>query len=209
MRFIGINGGTFDPVHIGHLRAALEVQTKLGLEQVRFVPCFNPVHRLAPSASAQQRSAMLALALADQPTFYLDTTEMDLGGPSYMVNTLRALKVQFGNESLVLMMGTDAFAKFDTWHDWQGILALANIAVMHRPSEPWPVQSSAAIIYQTYGVSQLTQANGQVIEVAITQLDISSTVVRALCQSKQSIKYLVPAAVIDYIEQQKLYKQFD
>lgn len=206
MKFIGVNGGTFDPIHYGHLRPALEVQQQLGLEKVLFVPCYQPVHRNQPSASAQQRCKMVELAISDQPSFKLETYEIDQGGPSYMVQTLSALKLRMPNDSLVLMMGTDAFAKFHKWNDWQGILKLANIVVMHRPGEPVPMNCKSGQIYQAHLVTKLTKASGQIVEAAVTQLDISSTLIRKHIERGHAVDYLLPPSVIAVIEKQGLYQ---
>lgn len=206
MKFIGINGGTFDPVHYGHLRPALEVQQQLGLEQVLFVPCYQPVHRNQPHASAQQRCEMVELAIINQPSFKLETYEVDQGGPSYMVQTLAALKRRVPNDSLVLMMGTDAFVKFHKWHDWQGILKLANIVVMHRPGEPVPLNCESGLIFQDHQVAKLTKASGQIVEAAVTQLDISSTLIREHIQRGDAVDYLLPSCVMAVIEKQGLYQ---
>ena len=207
MNFIGINGGTFDPVHYGHLRPALEVQQQLGLQQVLFVPCYQPVHRNQPQATAQQRCEMIERAIEQQPTFRLETFEIEQGGASYMVQTLAALKARFMQDSLVLMMGTDAFAKFHTWHDWAGILNLANIAVMHRPNEPVPIDCESGLIYQTHYVEKLTEMSGQIVEVAVTQLDISSTLIKEHLKRGDAADYLLPPTVANFIEQQGLYSK--
>ncbi len=206
MKFIGVNGGTFDPIHYGHLRPALEVYQQLGLDHVRFVPCYKPVHREQPQANGKLRCEMIAAAIRYQDAFELDTFEMEQPGPSYMVHTLLALKQHFQQDSLVLMMGTDAFAKFHTWHDWERILDLANIAVMHRPGEPVPVESESGVIYQAHHVDQLTKQNGQIVDVAVTQLDISSTNIKEHLQRGDSVEYLLPPSVTNFIEQQGLYK---
>ncbi|WP_321326393.1 nicotinate-nucleotide adenylyltransferase [Thiomicrorhabdus sp.] len=206
MKFIGINGGTFDPVHYGHLRPALEVMQRLGFEQVRFVPCFRPVHKNTPSVSAKQRSDMIKLAIQKQPKFVLDTIEMDKGGPSYTADTLAILKEQFKDFSLVLMMGTDAFAKFYTWHEWQKILKMANIVVMHRPGEPVPQSGESGEIYKQNHVTQFTAEAGQVMDIDVTQLDISSTLVRNHLLAGQSAEYLLPPCVMEYINEHGLYK---
>lgn len=206
MKFIGVNGGTFDPIHYGHLRPALEVQQQLGLEKVLFVPCYQPVHRNQPSTRAVQRKEMVELAIANQPNFQLETYEIDQGGPSYMVQTLAALKLRNPNDSLVLMMGTDAFVKFHKWNDWQGILKLANIVVMHRPGEPVPMNCSSGEIYQTHRVTQLDKAYGQIIEVAVTQLDISSTLIREHIERGETVDYLLPPSVMAVIKKQGLYR---
>jgi len=206
MKFIGVNGGTFDPIHYGHLRPALEVYQQLGLDHVRFVPCYRPVHREQPQANGKQRCDMIEVATRYQDAFELDTFEMEQPGPSYMVHTLLALKQQFKDESLVLMMGTDAFAKFHTWHDWERILKLANIAVMHRPGEPIPVDCESGVIYQAHYADQLTEQYGQIVDVAVTQLDISSTDIKAHFQRGDAVDYLLPPSVENLIKQQGLYK---
>lgn len=205
-RLIGINGGTFDPIHFGHLRPALEVMNALHLEEVRFVPAYQPVHRGAPEVSAQQRCEMIRLAIQTQPKFKLDTIEIDMGGPSYMANTLAEFKQRDPDAALVLMMGTDAFAKFDTWHDWQGILKLANIVVMHRPGEPVPRDGKMGEIFDRHWVAELTQASGQIVDLATTQLDLSATALRQYLNAGDSVDFLMPQSVAEYIYQHKLYQ---
>lgn len=206
MKFIGINGGTFDPIHYGHLRPALEVMQELNLDQVQFIPCYQPVHKGMPNVAAEQRSEMIRLAIENQPKFVLNTIEIDKGGPSYMVETLALLKQQFPEDSLVLMMGTDAFAKFHTWHQWQRILQLANIVIMHRPGEPVPQQGQSGEIYQKYHVTKLSLASGQIMDMDVTQLDISSTMVREHLRLGHSAEYLLPYCVVQYIEANNLYQ---
>ncbi|CAN8141088.1 putative nicotinate-nucleotide adenylyltransferase [uncultured Thiomicrorhabdus sp.] len=207
MRFIGINGGTFDPIHYGHLRAALEVMQKVGMEQVRFVPCYQPVHRGTPSVSAKQRCEMIALAIEAQPQFVLDSIEIDRGGPSFMVDTLAQLKRQYADEvfSLVLMVGTDAYAKFCSWHNWQEILNLANLVVMHRPGEKLDLHGAEAKLFAEREVKQFSEVCGQVMELAITQLAISSTAIRADIEQGVLPDYLTPYRVCKYIQKQGLY----
>lgn len=209
MQFIGIKGGTFDPIHYGHLRAALEVQHKLNLQEVRFIPCYQPVHRDRPTVSALQRCEMVELAIQDQPTFKLDKIEIERGGPSYMVDTLITLKERDAkgvDEGLVLMMGTDAFSRFHTWHNWQQILKLANIAVMHRPGDEQTVVNESTQILQTHRVRAFTQLTGQIIEVEITQLEVSSTAVRSHLKNDMPVDYLLPPHVINYIKTHQLYQ---
>ena len=205
-RLIGINGGTFDPIHFGHLRPALEVMNALSLDEVRFVPAYQPVHRDSPSATAQQRCEMVQLAIQNQPNFVLDTVEVNRGGPSYMVDTLAELKQQNKDAGLVLMMGTDAFAKFDGWHDWQRILTLANIVVTHRPGEPVPREGEMGRIFDQHWVPHLTCESGQIVDQPITQLDLSATALRSYLQNGDSVDYLMPAVVADYIKQHQLYQ---
>ena len=144
--YIGVYGGTFDPIHYGHLRPALDVMTRLDLQEVRFIPCYQPVHREQPGTSAEDRCAMIALAIANQPRFKLDKRELVRQGPSYMVDTLASLRQEMMQHTpspgLVLMMGLDAFKHFLSWHEWQKILTLAHIALMHRPGEHLPTKGA-------------------------------------------------------------------
>lgn len=205
-RLIGIKGGTFDPIHYGHLRPALEVMQALGLDQVRFVPVNDPVHRNPPIANAQQRSEMIRLAIAHQPKFELDTVEIDRGDLSYTVDTLHELSHRYSDCALVLIMGTDAFAKFHEWKHWEGILETANIAITHRPGEPLPQVGKAGAILSRYGVPSLTHTHGQIVDVTVTQLDLSSTALRAILKRGDSADYLLPPAVIKFIEEHQLYQ---
>ena len=215
MRLIGINGGTFDPIHYGHLRPALEAKQRLDLAEVRFIPCYQPVHKGQPQVSAQQRCEMIGMAIKSQPGFLLDTIEIDQGGPSYMVQTLEVLKPQFADDSLVLMMGTDAFAKFCSWYQWQRILELANILILHRPGQE--ILSSATAqgmqepteeeqLWLDSNVKKYSLPAGQIQELSVTQLDISSTLIRQNLSTGLSADYLTPFSVVQYIQNHKLYQ---
>jgi nicotinate-nucleotide adenylyltransferase len=130
---IGIYGGTFDPVHFGHLRTALEVREALGLDEVRFTPCRQPPHRVAV-ASPEAREKMLELALAKEAGFVLDRRELDRPGPSYMIDTLAALRAEWGADaSLCLILGRDAFLGLPSWRRWNELTGLAHLVVMTRP----------------------------------------------------------------------------
>lgn len=205
-RLIGIKGGTFDPIHFGHLRPALEVLNSLQLDEVRFIPVFNPVHRNAPLASADQRCEMVRLAIEDQPRFKLDNIEIEQGGPSYTVETLRSIKEIEPYSTLVLIMGTDAFAKFDQWRGWQEILKLANIVITHRPGEPMPNEGEVGRIFYQHWVPMMTESSGQIVDIPVTQLDLSATALRAYLKKGDSVDYLMPKSVINYIYQQNLYQ---
>jgi len=203
--YIGLQGGTFDPIHFGHLRPALEVQMALNLEAVHFIPCAQPVHRDQPVANSTQRCDMIELAIASQPKFKLDSIELELGGASYTVNTLEALKERHPDKGLVLMMGTDAFAKFNTWHQWQRIMQLANLAIMHRPGEPIPQTGEVGQIFRHAWVPNLSELQGQIVDVPITQLDLSATALRSYLSQNVSVEFLMPDAVRHYIKRNQLY----
>lgn len=206
-KIIGINGGTFDPIHFGHLRPALEVLMSLGLDEVKFVPSYHPVHREKPVVSALHRCEMVKLAIQRQPMFTLDTTEVDRQGASYMVDTLASLKQQNVDATLVLMMGTDAFANFHQWHQWQEILQIVNIVVMKRPSCQKDYSDASMQILNNHRVTQLSAVFGQIIELSVTQLDLSATALRGFLQKNEAVDYLMPASVVKYIKQYNLYRE--
>jgi len=209
---IGVYGGTFDPVHYGHLRPALEILEDFALTQIRFIPCGQPPHRTAPTATAAQRMAMLQCAIAGIDGFVADARELERSGPSYMIDTLRSLQVELPDTQLCLLLGMDAFAAFDTWHDWRGILALCNVLVMHRP------EFDPASVIQTPTLKRLLADNlvqarsafsehypGRLMFYPVTQLDISSTRIREAVKHQRRLHFLLPDSVIDMIETQGIY----
>jgi nicotinate-nucleotide adenylyltransferase len=209
---LGIYGGTFDPVHLGHLRTALEVQHALQLQQVRFIPCATPPHRAPPLASGTQRLAMLRLAVAAQPDFVVDTRELDRGGASYMVDTLQSLRNEFPAATLCLILGMDAMCHFDSWQRYLHILTLAHIVVMQRPGNAVEQLRSHPTVYtliEQHRASQVAdlqrQSAGLIWLQTVTQLAISATSIRSMCARGEAIRYLVPEAVLDYIHQHTLY----
>lgn len=206
---IGVFGGTFDPIHYGHLRPALEVQQALGMRQIRFIPSFIPPHRAKPGASAQQRLAMLQLAIADQSGFVVDTIELDRGGPSYMVDTLTALRDELGDEPIALILGQDAFARLDSWHHWRRVNELAHVVVVSRPGGTLPQSGPLAELLaqrRCHELALLHEHSAAKLWVQeVTSLDISATKIRAL--AKQSgFRFLTPEPVREYIEAQGLYR---
>ncbi|HHJ80383.1 MAG TPA: nicotinate-nucleotide adenylyltransferase [Candidatus Tenderia electrophaga] len=208
---IGVFGGTFDPVHFGHLRPLLEVQQALGLAEVRLIPCYIPPHRGVPGASAEQRLAMLQLAAADTPGFVVDQRELQRGGPSYMIDTLQSLRDELGAEqALCLILGLDAFVALDGWHQWSRLIELAHIVVMQRPGGVLPNTGAVAeLVDQTLAldVAELQQQPaGRVYFQSVTQLDISATAIREQLSHDQDIRFLMPDSVRHYIETHGLYK---
>lgn len=209
---IGVYGGTFDPVHYGHLRPALEILEDFALSQIRFIPCGQPPHRTPPHATPAQRLLMLQRAIEGVEGFVTDAREIERSGPSYMIDTLRSLQADLPGEPLCLILGMDAFAAFHTWHDWQGILGLCNLLVMHRPEfEPVQVIKSPAL-KQLLAENQVqTQSAfsehfpGKLIFHPVTQLDISSSRIRELVKQQGQLRFLLPDSVIDVIEQQGIY----
>ena len=207
---IGIFGGTFDPVHFGHLRPALEVQQALGLNQVRFIPAGQPPHRETPYASTPQRLSMLRIAIDDQPGFVVDERELRREGPSYMVDTLASLREEVGQTPLCLILGYDAFLGLPGWHQWNSLIELAHLVITHRPGWNHDELDDAlqSLVKQCEtGVERLSeQAAGGLLFVPVTQLDISATIIREQIRAGQDIRYLLPDTVYRIIREQKLYR---
>ena len=212
MKPIGILGGTFDPIHYGHLRLAEEMLETAQLGQIRFIPTGNPPHRDAPGVSALHRCEMVRLAIADHPAFVLDKREIAKQGKCYTVDTLRELRNELGNEQpLCLLMGIDAFLQFHTWHRWEDILELSHIAIGYRPGYALEERETVPKLYEHYkrrlcGIEHLAmQPSGGIAELAIPKLEISATLIRARVSENRSIRYLLPDSVAEYIHQHHLY----
>lgn len=212
---IGIFGGTFNPIHLGHLSLAREVSDALNLSQIRFVPSANPPHKPSPIVSAQQRAEMVQLAIQAYPNFVLDTQELARTGASYTVDTLEQLSTQFPDDALCLMMGEDAFSKLNTWHQWQRLFGLAHIALVQRPNQPLnhlPTELENELKQRRIPLANAKQAMrskraGLICQIPITPVAISSTEIRLQISRGQAPKECkVPPAVIDYIMQNKLYQ---
>lgn len=213
MRAIGVLGGTFDPIHFGHLRMAQELAAAVQLDEVLFVPAAIPPHRQQPATSAQHRAAMVALAIQDNPHFRLDMRELLREGASYTIDTLQALRLEFGEEtSISLLLGSDAFLGLPGWHHWQELLDLAHIVVAYRPHAPLlrekmhPRLQALCKERQTEDAQVLTQMRaGHLFLQHITALDISATHIRGCFRNGESPRYLLPDNVIDYIVKEALY----
>lgn len=205
---IGILGGTFDPVHFGHLRTAQQVYRQLRLERVIFVPAAKPPHRSPPVASIEHRIRMLQLALPTYEGFELDDREQRLGGISYTVRTLESFRAELGEHSLGLIMGADAFAGFETWHRWQDILDLAHLLVMNRPGVSASALPEWAKTRSSDDIESLrNSAGGRIFFLAVEPEAISATAIRAALARRESVEGELPKTVIDYIQTNDLYRQ--
>lgn len=210
---IGVYGGTFDPVHFGHLRPALEVLEAFALSELRFIPCGQPPHRETPQASPLQRLTMVESAIAGVPGFVADAREIQRSGPSYMIDTLRSMQAEQPDQALCLLLGMDAFAGLHRWHDWHGIPELCNLLIMHRPEfDPTQVIRHAELQqlvmeHQVHDRSQFNNSRaGKLMFYPVTQLDISSTRIREAIRQRHSVRYLLPDEVIAVIEQDSIYQ---
>lgn len=207
---VGIFGGTFDPVHIGHLRLALELKQQLTLDEMHLLPCYLPPHRPTPGASAAQRVAMLHLALQGCPELQLDTRELQRDKPSYTVDTLIELRSHLGAQvSLSLCMGMDSFNSLDSWYEWQQLIRLAHIVVVERPGFELPELGPVAELVRRHRTNadaiHLAPA-GALVVTAPRLLPVSATEIRAQIQAGQSPQFLVPDSVWRYIGEQQLYR---
>jgi len=212
---IGLLGGTFDPIHFGHLRLAEELAEVLDLAEVRLIPAGQPPHRATPRASGEDRLAMARLATANNPRLVVDGREIANPEPSYSVNTLGALRAeQPAGTPIILFMGSDAFLGLATWHEWQRLFDLAHIAVAQRPgfsSTLWEdalpdvLRKQMATRRCTDPAELSAKPAGRVYMHAITQMDISSRQIRDRALRGLSLRYLVPDPVIDYINEHRLY----
>ncbi len=207
---VALLGGTFDPIHNGHLRAALELRERFGFEQIRLIPCHQPPHRAAPSASSAQRLQMLELALAGETQLCVDAREIQRSGPSYTFDTLCELRAELGATcSLSLILGVDAFAELDSWHRWRELLQLAHIVVIARPGCTLPTRGVVAELLQAQRAqpTALQQSScGAIVVVELTPLSIAATDIRALLGVGRSPRYLLPDAVWFFIREHGLYK---
>ena len=212
---MGVLGGTFDPVHFGHLRPALEVCQELGLREVRLVPLRQAVHRPQPLASPDQRLAMLQLAVAGEPGLAIDDRELRRVGPSYSYDTLVELRAELGaEEGICLLLGADAFAGFLSWHRPDDILGLAHLVVMRRPGEVPGEPAAMDEALRVWAAPRLCSSPAALAEVPagriwiqeVTPLAISATQIRRLVAQGRSPRYLLPDAVIALIVGDGLYR---
>ena len=203
-QLLGILGGTFDPPHIGHLRTVLDVQQSLNLSEIRIIPNCIPAHRERPVLEAQQRYQLLQKALQNVPGLIADDREIKRQGISYMVDTLRDLQEQFPQKHLCLIIGTDAYNSFCQWHEWQEIIQLSHLVVMQRAGVAAMVNKELDQLLTTDADDLIKTKAGRVYAQNVSQLDVSSTVLRQMIQQQQSIQFLVPENIRSDL--QTLYK---
>ena len=208
MRSIGVFGGTFDPIHIGHLRTAWELRQKLGLDSVHFVPCRQPPHDKLPQAPVELRLEMLKSA-ADLDGFKIDERELTRSGPSFTVDTLESFRAEDSARGLCLMTGMDAFRGLESWHRWEDIVDLANIVVARRPGAPLPDAGRIGELIAERQVASpadlSASAAGRILFCDVTQLEISSTQIRQLTAAGECPRFLVPEQVREIIQRSGCY----
>lgn len=206
---MGIFGGTFDPIHYGHLRSAFELLEALELSEVRFLPAGNPPHRDTTHADAGIRVAMVRAAIDGEPRFILDDREMRREGPSYSVDTLLDLRAEYAHRSLCLIIGMDAFLGLPQWHEWREILQLAHLVVAHRPGWRAPESGALGELLADRGTGRVGDLHesraGRVYIRAVTQLEISSSAIREFIRAGRAPRYLVPDPVCRLLAESGCY----
>lgn len=203
---IGIYGGTFNPVHYGHLRTALEMRQMLGLKVVRMLINHLPPHRTEPAVSAEMRYEMLSLAIEGREGLVADRSEIDRKGRSYMFDTLTSFRQSFPGQSLVLIVGVDAFLGIKTWYRWEELFELCNFAVMTRPGFDQKLIAEGLKSRMIDDVSDLKGCfAGKFILRSVTRLEISATLVREIVSKGGDPSFLLPDNVIAYIQRHNLY----
>lgn len=209
MRPIGVFGGTFDPIHYGHLRTAFEMLQALRFEAVRFLPCGDPPHRGKTFAGATERFRMVEVAISGQDGFIADDRELRRHGPSYTIDTLLTLREEFPDRALGLILGMDAFLGLPGWHRWREILDVAHIVVAHRPGWKAPDIGPLGDLISDCGTHRVddlhSRPSGRIHIHAVTQLEISSTEIRDLVAAGRDPRFLMPDAVRAEIENSGCY----
>lgn len=208
---IGIYGGTFDPIHFGHLRSALEVAEQLSLSRVLMMPSAQPPHRQTPQVTAQHRWQMLSLALSGQECLHADDRELRRQGPSYTYDSLKEVRGESADTPLCLIQGGDVFAGLASWYRWQELLDFCHLVVMRRAGAPVEWDES---VQQYYGAAVTTDTSallvrpaGLIYELDVTSMQISATDIRCRLFANRSVRYLLPDSVLNYIEQNQLYQR--
>jgi nicotinate-nucleotide adenylyltransferase len=211
MRPIGIFGGTFDPIHYGHLRTALELKVLLDLAAVHFVPCANPPHRTMPMTDGRLRLRMVEAAIRGEAGFVADDRELARAGVSYTIDTLQSFRAELGGRSLCLLLGMDAFLGLPEWHRWQELTTLAHIVVAHRPG--WRALTTGVLgeLLEERGAKNVaeiaTLPAGRIHVQPVTQLEISSTDLRDSLRARRDPQFLVPDSVREIILDTECYAE--
>lgn len=207
IRHIGLFGGSFDPVHRGHLLAAESVHRQLSLDEILFLPAAQSPFKSRPQTSVDDRRGMLAIAIESSPHFKLDQRELLRSGPSYTIDTLRELVAEQPQSHFYLMMGMDAWAEFENWRDWQEILTLCHLIVMTRPdyeAASMPLEWRQRQLVSVQEIRQLKA--GKLLFVKVPSSTAASRNIRERIQNRGSVENVLPVKVWAYIEAQGLYR---
>jgi nicotinate-nucleotide adenylyltransferase len=212
---LGIIGGTFNPIHLAHLRIAEEVRDRLGLERVIFIPASRPPHKEREDyLSFEHRLAMVKLAIGDNPAFTASSLEQELGGTSYSVHTLTELRTLYPGDELYFIIGSDSFRDIASWYRYDEIFSLCNLAVVERPGAeitnlvaPLPVAIATQFCYDSDALCLTHRSGFSVYYLAGIPLAISSSEIRRLARQGSSLRYLLHEKVAGYIEEKRIYSE--
>lgn len=206
---LALFGGTFDPVHYGHLRCADEARQKLKLGTLHLLPASTPPHRASTQATAEQRMTMLQLAQPEFPRLLIDDREYRRSGPSYMVDSLREIRQEFPQRPLLLLLGQDAASELHSWHDWEQLFTLTHFVILTRPGKKESYRQDLARQMQRREVSDVetlvASDAGSVLKLEVTPIDISATIIKSMIRLGRSPRSMLPDAVLDYINLRHLY----
>lgn len=209
---IGMLGGTFDPVHLGHLRTALELRAALSLDGVHMIPAAQPPLRDRPQVTAEKRLELLRLGIGNTPGLAADPCELEREGPSFSVQTLESLRERYGHEARIVMaLGHDAFLKLANWHNPERIFALAHLVVVERPDHEAPLPEALQALIEgrevEHGDALMAKPQGRLLRLSLpSRMAISATFVRHSLMQGKSVRYLLPPAVEERIQAQRLYR---
>lgn len=202
-------GGTFDPVHYGHLRCAEEARQKLAVKTVSLLPAGQPAHRAMPQATCAQRLEMLRLAIEEFPHLQIDCRELDRAGPSYMVDTLKSIREQWPQRPLHVLVGQDAVNHLDSWYQWLELFELANIVILTRPSADVSYSRELGDQINQRQIDTVAALNsspaGAVMPLQVAAIDISATMIKSIIRLGRTPKGMMPSAVWTYILENELY----
>ena len=209
-QLIGILGGTFDPIHKGHLALAEQVLATLVCKEIRFIPCAIPPHRNTPAATAEQRCEMVRLAIQNHQQFILDSRELASSEKSYTINTLKSLKKEHPTQSLCLIIGFDEFAAFNSWYEWENILDYCHLIVVSRPEQHTTLNETIANFvkqHKTIDKNDLIKSQqGKIFEITIPPTNISATQIRQNLDENKTVEAELPKTVYQYILNNNLYR---
>ena len=197
---IGIYGGSFDPVHLGHLQTATSIKNELNIDRLFMLPCFEPVHKNSLNYTSKQRLQMLDLAIKEFNSLEIDTREILRGGNSFMIDTLLDLKESFKNESICLIIGMDSFIKFKTWKNWDEFSKLIHLVVLPRNGDQ-PVSKTLTTFETVENIDKLkSNSSGHLYFSNSQMIDISSSAIRGKIAANQNLDNLLPISIINFLK---------
>lgn len=207
---LGILGGTFDPIHNGHLQIAQTLYQDLNLKEIRFIPCKQPVLKNKTHATTADRLAMLKIALAPYQNFIIDTRELDRTTPSYTVETLQSLRQEMPDTPLCLIIGMDAFLDLPQWHQWQTLFTLCHFIIINRNDCKLTDNASLSTLLKNHETNDLSLLNsklaGYIFQKSIAPIMISSSTIRQQIKTGENVSHLLPKQVWQYIDSKNLYR---